>query len=257
MKFEVAYCTDIGCRKEVNQDSLYIKQIKIHDKNIVMAVICDGMGGLSQGEVASATVVRDFHKWFMERFITAYQEMKVEGIKSEWLRLLYDANEKILKYGKNKGIQLGTTATAMLLFDDGQYVVAHVGDTRLYLINHEKICQITEDQTYIAKEIKLGHMTKEDAENDFRRNILLQCVGAVERLEPEIYEGVIGSNCYMLLCSDGFRHKYREEEMQEALSRDMTQMDRDSMYAILRTATDLCIQRGENDNISSVLIKVS
>lgn len=55
MNFEIAYCTEVGCRKSVNQDSLYIKQIRLEEKNILLAVICDGMGGLAQGELASAT----------------------------------------------------------------------------------------------------------------------------------------------------------------------------------------------------------
>ena len=119
------------------------------------------------------------------------------------------------------------------------------------------ICQITEDQTYVAREIKLGHMTKEQAEQDSRRNVLLQCIGAVNGLQPEFYEGQISADCYMLLCSDGFRHQYHEEEIMKALSGDMVQMSKENMHSFLRSATNLCMQRGETDNISSVLIKIN
>lgn len=257
MNFEVAYCTEVGARKSVNQDSLYIKQVKVKGQNVLLAVICDGMGGLAQGELASATVVRDFDKWFVEEFVARYIDEQPNFIKEEWITLLNNANEKILNYGKNKGIQLGTTATAVLLFDDGHYLIVHIGDTRVYFVNSEKIHQITEDHTYVAREVKLGHMTKDEAEQDSRRNVLIQCVGAVEILEPAIYKGMLARNCYLLLCSDGFRHKYREEEIQKVLSENFEQMNRESMYCFLRTATDICMQRGENDNISSVLIKVS
>lgn len=257
MNFQVAYCTEVGVRKTVNQDSLYVKQIKKNGQNILLAVICDGMGGLSQGELASATVVRDFDKWFVKEFAVAYKDKQTDIIKEEWITLLNRANTKILNYGKRNGIQIGTTATAVLLFDDGYYLIIHIGDTRAYLINHERICQITEDHTYVAKEVKLGHMTKDEAEQDSRRNVLLQCVGAIEVLQPAMYEGEMGRNSYLLVCSDGFRHKYTEEEIYIGLNENIEQMNVDNMYSFLRMATDECMQRGENDNISSVLIKVS
>lgn len=256
MNYEVAYCTDIGSRKAVNQDSLCIKQIQIQDENIILAVICDGMGGLAQGELASATVIRAFEQWFVDRFICLYKQGQLDSVREDWIKLLNDANEKILRYGKNRGVQLGTTATALLLFDDGRYLVIHVGDTRLYYINKEMVQQITEDQTYVAREIKLGRMTKEEAEQDARRNVLLQCIGAMEGLEPEIYEGLAERKGYMLLCSDGFRHKYQEEEMQKVLNGDIPSMNTETMYSFLRNATDVCMQRGEKDNISAILIKV-
>lgn len=257
MNFEVAYYTETGNKKAVNQDSICIKQIIKNNQKIVMAVICDGMGGLSLGELASATVVQDFNNWLKDKISELTVNVQMNSIKEEWNQLLHNANNKILKYGRENGIQLGTTVTALLLFDDGRYLVAHVGDTRLYYINNEMICQITEDQTYVAREIKLGHMTKEQAEQDSRRNVLLQCIGAVNGLQPEFYEGQISADCYMLLCSDGFRHQYHEEEIMKALSGDMVQMSKENMHSFLRSATNLCMQRGETDNISSVLIKIN
>ncbi len=257
MNFDVAYYTETGNKKAVNQDSICIKQIIKNNQKIVMAVICDGMGGLSMGELASATVVQDFNNWLKDKISELTVNVQMNSIKEEWNQLLHNANNKILKYGRENGIQLGTTVTALLILDDGRYLVAHVGDTRLYYINNEMICQITEDQTYVAREIKLGHMTKEQAEQDSRRNVLLQCVGAVNGLQPEFCEGQISANCYMLLCSDGFRHQYHEEEIVKALSGDMVQMSKENMHSFLRSATNLCMQRGETDNISSVLIKIS
>ena len=257
MNFDVAYYTETGNKKAVNQDSICIKQIIKNNQKIVMAVICDGMGGLSLGELASATVVQDFNNWLKDKISELTVNVQMNSIKEEWIQLLHNANNKILKYGRENGIQLGTTVTALLLFDDGRYLVAHVGDTRLYYINNEMICQITEDQTYVAREIKLGHMTKEEAEQDSRRNVLLQCIGAVNGLQPEFYEGQISADCYMLLCSDGFRHQYHEEEIMKALSGDMVQMSKENMHSFLRSATNLCMQRGETDNISSVLIKIN
>ncbi len=257
MNFDVVYYTETGNKKAVNQDSICIKQIIKNNQKIVMAVICDGMGGLSLGELASATVVQDFNNWLKDKLSELTVNVQMNSIKEEWNQLLHNANNKILKYGRENGIQLGTTVTALLLFDDGRYLVAHVGDTRLYYINNEMICQITEDQTYVAREIKLGHMTKEQAEQDSRRNVLLQCIGAVNGLQPEFYEGQISADCYMLLCSDGFRHQYHEEEIMKALSGDMVQMSKENMHSFLRSATNLCMQRGETDNISSVLIKIN
>lgn len=90
--------------------------------------------------------------------------------------MLKDLNVKLIEYSRNENITMGTTFTG-ILFVNNQYVISHVGDTRVYRLDNS-ITQLTNDQTFVAREIKKGTMTVEQAKNDKRRNMLLQCVGA-------------------------------------------------------------------------------
>ena len=251
MHFTVTADTDIGIIKETNQDSMLFKQGTFSDGEVLMAIVCDGMGGLSKGELASATVVRAFSKWFDEELPYELENLDLHVIGGKWSLMLKDLNIKIIEYAQNKGITMGTTFTGVL-FVGNEYVVAHVGDTRLYYINNS-LLQLTNDQTFIERELKKGTLTVEQAKTDKRRNMLLQCVGASENLEPEVIVGKQKKGAYML-CSDGFRHQISEEEIIESLS-PMNLINKKAMHSNVRYLIELVKQRNEKDNISVILIK--
>lgn len=85
-------------------------------------------------------------------------------------------------------MQLGSTVTVMIIFPDGRLAMAHVGDSRLYRMTDSEITQLTEDQTFVAREIAAGRMTPEEAENDPRKNVLLQCVGAYGENSAAVFD---------------------------------------------------------------------
>lgn len=128
------------------------------------------------------------------------------------------------------------------------------GDTRVYRLDNS-ITQLTNDQTFVAREIKKGTMTVEQAKNDKRRNMLLQCVGASDTLEPEVYIGTQEKGAYML-CSDGFRHEITEKEMLESLN-PVNLVNKKTMQSNAKYLIELNKQRNEKDNISVILIKLS
>ncbi len=254
MIFQVGYSTDIGIRKKVNQDSLCIKKAKTERGCITMAVLCDGMGGLAYGEVASATVVRAFSKWFEQELPKKWRTATVEMIEQEWLLLVRELNEKLWKYGNENNVQLGTTVTAVLILEDGKYIIVHVGDSRIYRIKDHSIEQLTEDQTLVAREVKKGIITKEQASTDPRRNVLLQCIGGSKNIEAKCRNGNAFSDEMFLLCSDGFRHKMTETEMLASIWGKGIKTESE-----IKEVLELLIQRnkerGETDNISAILIK--
>lgn len=254
MIFQTCYSTDIGIRKTVNQDSLCIKKAKSQKGNIVMAVLCDGMGGLSCGEVASAAVVRTFAEWFEKELPRQLPDISTEKIKKEWIALINQINRKLYLYGINNEIQMGTTVTGILIFSDEEYFIIHVGDSRVYKIRINKIEQLTEDQSLVAQEIRKGKITKEQAATDPRKNILLQCIGASTTVEPECQNGKVISGDIFLLCTDGFRHKLQEEEILGRIQGAELKTEKE-----IRQVLELLIKenksRGEADNISAILIK--
>ena len=252
MRFIATADTDVGLTKDINQDSLLLKHAKANEKEILMAIICDGMGGLALGELASATVIRAFSEWFDKELPYEMKQLDMQVIAEKWTLLLKELNLKILEFSKSiKGQGIGTTFTGLLIIDD-QYLIVHVGDTRVYQIGHT-VQQLTTDQTFVAREISRGTMTLEQAKKDKRRNMLLQCVGASKVVEPEILFGKTQRGIYML-CSDGFRHEITEQEIYQSLNAEMLS-DKNKMHMNAKRLIDLVKSRKEKDNISVVLIK--
>lgn len=245
--------TDIGISKKTNQDSVLLKHVNSGVGEILLAIICDGMGGLSKGELASATVIRAFSKWFDEELPYELERLDLQVIGGKWSLMIKDINIKILEYGQRNGFSLGTTFTGMLIVND-QYLIGHVGDTRAYHID-TSIKQLTTDQTFIAREISRGALTLEQAKNDKRRNMLLQCVGASEKVEPDMLIGTCKKGAYML-CSDGFRHKISEEEIYESIN-SINLVNKEVMHANVKYLIEQDKIRQEKDNISVILIKAS
>lgn len=243
--------TDVGTVKKVNQDSVLIKIVDSSVGEICMAVVCDGVGGLSQGEVASANVIMAFDTWFKEEFLNSDNAWNEEKIKDAWENIVFSMNARILRYGKEKQCQLGTTLTVSL-FVENRYYIMHIGDCRLYEIK-DNCSQITKDQTLIANELELGIITEEEAANDSRKNVLLQCIGVTEKLEPSFISGYTSSDTCYLLCTDGFRHLVSNNEIYEYCRPDKN-ANSEMLHSNLLHLVQINKQRGENDNISAVLI---
>lgn len=254
MEVLTAICTDIGIKKATNQDSLCLRIADTSVGKIVLAIICDGMGGLSKGEVASASVVNAFSDWFEKELPTQLAKNDYDEIQYRWERIIKEQNQRISEYGRKVSIQLGTTLTALLLIDTKFLFIGHVGDSRVYRINH-KLEILTEDQTVVGREIKRGNLTPEQAKFDPRRNVLLQCIGASKLVEPQfIYGTPIQGEVYML-CSDGFRHMISEVEIYKAFS-PQALMDEADMKNKAVELVELNKHRQELDNISVMLIKI-
>ena len=250
MHFLAIADTDIGIARATNQDSALVKHAVYGGSEVLLAVLSDGMGGLSRGEVASATVVRACAKWFEEALPFELEQVNLRVIGEKWALLLKELNTQI-GAAAQAGREMGTTCTGLLLID-GQYVLVHVGDTRAYHLA-SGIRQLTTDQTFVAREVSRGTMTLAEAALDKRQNMLLQCIGASPIVAPEILTGQVGPGAY-LLCSDGFRHVISDGELYESLN-PVNLVNRDAMHSNVRYLIDEVKRRGERDNISVILIK--
>ena len=254
MKYIVGYYTDIGNKKETNQDSFCIKIAETSKGTFALGIICDGMGGLKKGELASATVVTAFSNWFEHDFASQISRWSLYQVQEQWDSMLIELNDKLRAYGKETGLQLGTTFTGFLCAG-GNYLIGHVGDSRVYEIKQE-LRILTEDQTVVAREVIRGNITAKQAKNDPRRNVLLQCIGASESIKPQYIFGEISSGTVFMLCSDGFRHEITNEEIFQYLSpAELTSQER--ITANLTYLTNLVKYRQETDNISALVLKIS
>lgn len=135
----------------------------------------------------------------------------------------------------------------------GKYILGHVGDTRIYHLS-DTIQILTEDHTLIARELQRGNLTIEQAEQDSRRNVLMQCIGVNEYLKPQSGQGRIEREEAFLLCSDGFRHKISSSEIRTLLNPGRFHTSGEMRTELLRLV-ELNKQRKETDNITAIYIK--
>lgn len=253
MNFIISATTDVGIKKDTNQDSLSVKVINTNQGRMAFAILCDGMGGLQKGEVASAAVINAFNQWVMDE-LPALCNGPIEDhvIREQWNKIITEMNQRIKSYGNYHQVQLGTTAVVMLI-TEGRYYILNVGDSRAYEIS-DNIVQLTNDQTFIEREVALGHMTREEAEQDSRRNVLLQCVGASPEVYPEMFFGDTKKDAVYMLCSDGFRHVISPQEIYNGLNPGVL-VNEESMRNNATQLIELDKQRQETDNISVALVR--
>lgn len=154
MDFVTMAVSSVGNVKEVNQDYYFFEQGRTERGNIVFAILCDGMGGLQQGEFASKTVVEVFKAWGKEHLPDyALGEFVDAEIRREWTELVNRCNQYLHAYGRERGISLGTTLTVLLMTEE-RYYIMNIGDSRAYALE-AGIRQLTRDHTVVQREVDL------------------------------------------------------------------------------------------------------
>lgn len=260
MKILSAAYSDVGILKNVNQDAVLVKSAVVEGKEILLAAVCDGMGGLEKGEVASAEVIRGLAVWFEGSLPKLLADEEVSGeerkmrIKISLENFIQKENKIISAYGEKNNLLLGTTVSAILMLF-GWYLIVQVGDSRIYELTAQ-IRQITKDQTYVQREVDAGRLTKKQAECHPRKNVLLQCVGVQKEVVPEFYWGEYKTGMGFLVCSDGFRNRVSSEELQEKFCGNFSG-EESEMEAGIREVIECNKRRMETDNISAILLYVN
>lgn len=252
MKLIAAGITNVGMKRSHNEDSFFI----VEDEGL--HIIADGMGGHSSGEIASRMAVETVANFFkstsnddevtwpfkMDKGRDYQENRLVTSIKLANLRI-YESAQREAKY---RG--MGTTIVSVL-FKNDEIIIAHVGDSRCYLISGREIRQITEDHSLLNDYIKAKKLTPEELENFPHKNVIVRALGMKETVQVDINRIKPKPQDIFLLCTDGLSGMVKDEEM-----RDIILANRDN----LEKANDLLITRanenGGLDNITSILIKV-
>lgn len=253
--FLTAVHTDVGRVKRVNQDAVFLEIAMTDVGPVLLAAICDGMGGLADGEKASAQMAYALGEWFETSLAsTIVKESSLvtyDRFQAEFDFMIRKTAEQIEASSQHAS---GTTIAALLMAS-GVYYTANVGDSRVYCM-HDHLVQLTKDQTVVQRELDAGKITEKDIPTHPQRSVLLQCVGASEVIIPDYTQGTYGEGDTFLLCSDGFRHLVTVEELEDALFTD-DEPSEDAMKNTLVSLTETNKKRGEKDNISSIMIKTT
>lgn len=253
MNVKACIFTDAGKVRKVNQDAAMIKVANTRRYGrISFAAVCDGMGGLSKGEVASCKVIRALETWFCEEFSLMQglgEDELWKTAETSLKRLIVKVCGELKRYGRHRGINLGTTMTALLQIGT-KYMTMNIGDSRIYLIDSARARAITRDQSLVQDKMEKGLITPDEMETDPERNVLLQSVGTTMDPEIQVGYGVLKSSTTVLACSDGFWRTLSTEDIHKRLCPQMCVTDSD-MLDECRKLTELAFSRKEKDNISA------
>jgi len=254
MYYLAAIQTDIGTRKKVNQDAAIIKEADTEYGRILLAAICDGMGGLSDGEYASGKMTERISQWFEDELPYCIGNgISPDDIEESLCRLAKDADAEIAAYGRAHNGDCGTTL-CLILLTEGRYIVCNVGDTRVYKLSGGMPEPLTKDQTWVQMQVDRGLMQPEEAKTHKQRSVLLQCIGAEDGVQPVFTSGSYRTGEEFLLCCDGFRHVLSEEEM-GGIFKPERMTDEAAMREACAEGIARNKKRNEKDNITVAVIK--
>ena len=258
MQFKYSLINDIG-KRPINQDSVTVIQANTDTGPAIIVGVCDGMGGLTNGEMASSTMIEEINDWYMYEFPDiidqGYNEDRLtseifHGMKIAALR----ADRTIHNFARKKKIKCGTTAVVILLYN-GRYYVMNIGDSRAYLFR-KGLKRLTKDQTVGQRMVDNGEISEDEVDRIKEISILLQCIGMGNDITPEYKSGTVMDNDLYIVCSDGFRHLVKAPEMERAITEEDPQT-RAEINDLLGYLVEENKRRGETDNITVAAVRVT
>lgn len=244
--------TDVGKKREANEDNFLV------DKKLSLFVVADGMGGHASGEVASQMAVHEFRNAVdagrdaIEKFGKGDKAAQAD-ILSLLEHSVQAACQAIYLKGQAEPEKrgMGTTTSALLIAGDRGFI-AHVGDSRIYLLRAGQVIQLTEDHSLVNELIRRGRVTKEGFETSpykAYKNAVTRAVGVYETVQGDTFDFEILPGDQFLLCSDGL-HAYLNDE------RIVDSLKGDDVKALPKKFIDLANAGGGHDNITAIVVRV-
>ena len=234
--------TDIGKARENNQDYYYIPN---QTEKLNLCILADGMGGYNGGEVASKLATETVKKYIKTNF------PKEECSKEAILSLIKNAMEyaNMVVYEKSKEVKelegMGTTLELVLGYGNKIYI-GHVGDSRIYRVRKNIIRKLTTDHSYVEKLVKEGTITREEAENHPKKNMLMKALGCTPYVEPDVTTKGFLKGDKLVLTSDGLTNMVSNQEIYDIVTNDVENAT--------TKLVELANNRGGYDNITVVIV---
>ena len=250
MKLDTFGVTDVGCKREKNEDSFLVND------PLGLYVVADGMGGHVGGECASKLAVKTVEE-VVETLQADPDSTLQEGLDIKpgdfktWLHYAFTvASRRIFeKAAADSSLHGMGTTTVVMLFRNNRVFIGNVGDSRAYRIRKGKIEQMTTDHSLVAEQIRAGIIKPKEAKEHRYKNIITRSVGFQESVEADIEARAAKPGDIYLLCSDGLYNLVQDEEMFDIVKNN-------SLKEAAKRLVDITNSRGGDDNITAVLVKV-
>ncbi|MBR3909071.1 MAG: Stp1/IreP family PP2C-type Ser/Thr phosphatase [Clostridia bacterium] len=234
--------TDKGMVRNTNQDSFAVNTLP---GDSAVAIVCDGMGGASAGDIASKTACEVISQYVLKSYTTS---MTSEDIAKLLKNAIISANFEVFSLSKSdenlRG--MGTTVVAAIV-NEQQTVICNIGDSRAYLLNADGLRQITRDHSMVQSLVESGKLSQEEANTHPKKNIITRALGVEENLLIDSFCIDLTSNDKLLLCTDGLSNYVTSDEILQIVCDNSS----DKAVEILIDKANLA---GGRDNITAVLI---
>jgi protein phosphatase len=244
---EVAGRSEVGKVRLSNEDSYGF------DLKHGVFVVCDGMGGHAAGEVASKLAVETVLSYFRDQEPLAADATLVDApLGAQMLSdAVNKANETILEYaeGHSGASGMGTTLVAARFYD-GRFTIAHIGDSRIYLMRNGSLVQLTEDHSLVMEQVRRGIMTVEEAKKSTAQHIITRALGTEDNSPPDLAEFPAEPGDTLLLTTDGVLRHIEDGRMHDIIAAAP------SLKAACDTLIDSAIDAGGEDNATCILVRV-
>jgi len=238
----VAARSDVGMVRSGNEDSFFAEA----DSRRGVFVVADGMGGHAAGEVASEMAVQ-----IVSRALLQIESVLAPEAANRTAQAMRDANRAIYDrmLAENDKQGMGTTASVLVLSDD-HYLIAQIGDSRIYMLRDGALVQLTKDHSYVQEQVDAGLLTPEQARYHPYSNVITRCVGAGESVEPDLYSGEVKAGDVFLVASDGLTGMVDDRRLQQLL------LSRSGPGRIVDSLISDANGRGGLDNITAIVVQV-
>lgn len=222
--------SDIGVSRRENQDNYWSAILDVDGSEVGVVCVCDGMGGLADGDLASRTIVSSVRRFFKS-------SVDMQKLRAQ----LQEDNASIVRKGKESGSSMGTTCT-VLKASRGMYEILHIGDTRAYHISKDRSMRVITNDHSVIRE---WGITRESDPQMYAKylNKLTRCLGVYPDAQFDFYRGSYEEGDTFLLCSDGCWHFF-----------DNNHLDKNTIN--IGALINRCIEEGETDNITVCLLEV-
>lgn len=228
--------TDVGQKRTVNQDFVFTSETPVGNLPNLF-VVADGMGGHKAGDFASSYAV--------EILLSTIREDENSNPVKIIRAAIENANTQLLREASDNEAMSGMGTTMVLVTIVGHYAyVANVGDSRLYLIDEDKISQITKDHSLVEEMVRMGEISRDDARNHPDKNIITRALGAGRDVDVDFFDIRLTPGDILLLCSDGLSNMVPDEDIRQVI------MTSETLEETGRRLVSMANDNGGRDNIA-------
>ncbi len=237
--------TDIGLVRQNNQDAY---GVSVHeDSKSTICVVCDGMGGVAGGQVASRIAVDTFLCEIQKLLLPNMSPEELEKVSFHAVSLANQAIEKAADASEEYA-NMGTTLVSAVSYSEG-VVITNVGDSRAYYITESGIVKITRDHSVVQTMVEHGDITAEEARRHPSRNLITRALGPDTVSQCDGYICPMETGSYLLLCTDGLVNTVTDQEMLFEV------IHGDNPDTCLQRLLEISKKQGASDNVTAVLMR--
>jgi serine/threonine protein phosphatase PrpC len=252
--FRLGRRTHVGMVRTLNEDSILTLEVNRIQQSVSQPLgvfaVADGMGGHAAGEIASGTIVNAIAQHAIKELIPDQIAQGDSHDRQAWLRGAVEAaNAEVFALRKAGGTDMGSTLVVAALEGNKAYI-AHVGDSRAYLINSQGIERLTIDHSLVERLIATNQITREEARYHPQRNVIYRTVGDKAKIDVEISVHMLAVGDYLLLCSDGMSGMVEDKNILKIV------MEAPSPQAACDELINAANKAGGEDNVSVILVKI-